>query len=77
MMNEGFAIVLGYCVACAKQISFNPVKVPSLRVNGERRPLCMNCFDKWNVIHRINKGLVPLPLAPDAYAACPESEIPA
>lgn len=77
MINEGFAIVLGECVACKARISFNPVRVPSLRIAGTRQPLCPTCFERWNMIHRTSKGLPAIPLHPDAYAACPESELPA
>lgn len=77
MLNDGFAIVLGYCVGCKSRISFNPVHVPSLRINGEKQPLCPACHAKWNEIHRTSKGLPAIPLHPDAYAACPESELPA
>jgi hypothetical protein len=61
-------IVIGECVACAVPLCFNPHHVPSLRVNGVREPLCIVCFNRWNEIHRVAKGLEPLPLHPDAYA---------
>ena len=74
-MNEGYVMVIGECVACQNRISFNPVYVPSLRVNGVKRELCKSCFDKWNQIHRTSQGLPLIPLHPEAYEPCPESEI--
>lgn len=69
------AFVISPCVACHKTIHFHPHLVPSLRINGEREPLCANCFHEWNRIHRIAKGLDPIPLNPLAYEPCDESEL--
>jgi hypothetical protein len=71
----GYAILTGPCVNCRTLIHYHPHKVPSIRVNGERQPLCPACFDKWNTIHRTSKGLDPVPLDPQAYSACEESEL--
>jgi hypothetical protein len=62
-----FMFVVGSCVACHAMITFNPHHVPSLRVRGEREPLCKSCFARWNKIHRTSQGLEPLPLHPEAY----------
>lgn len=62
-----FMIVHGECVACHRPLVFNPNFVPSIRVNGEREPLCEACFTRWNLIHRVSQGLEPLPLHPNAY----------
>lgn len=72
-MSLAFMLVYGTCCACGSRISFNPDKVPSLRVNGVREPICRACFEQWNQIHRTSKGLDPLPLAPDAYEPEPVS----
>ena len=55
------------CCNCKTAISFNPERVPSVRVHGEREPLCAGCFDEWNRIHRTSRGLAPLALHPDAF----------
>jgi hypothetical protein len=57
----------GHCINCRARISFNIDFVPTLRVNGEREPLCRSCHAKWNEIHRTSKGLDPVPLHPEAY----------
>ncbi len=69
----GFMAVLGYCFACHCPISFNPNRVPSLLVDGERQAICSLCHAQWNEIHRTSKGLDPIPLDPEAYAPeeCP------
>lgn len=64
---SGYMFCMGSCVACKRPITFNPNKVPSIRVNGQREPLCADCFDRWNKLHRTSKGLAPIPINPDAY----------
>lgn len=59
--------VIADCIACGRKISCNPNFVPSIRVNGIKEPLCKNCFKRWNEIHRVSKGLEPIPLHPEAY----------
>ena len=64
---SGYVFVHGPCVACGILISYSPSHVPSIRVNGEREPLCRGCFAEWNRIHRTSKGLPALKIHPDAY----------
>lgn len=47
----GYAIVMGFCGACKAPLSFNPRKVPSIRINGLREPLCLGCVERWCVLH--------------------------
>lgn len=63
---------LGSCINCNTPISFNPTKVPSLRVKGVREPICRDCHAMWNEIHRISKGLEAIPVDPQAYEPEPE-----
>lgn len=63
----GFRMCHGHCIACGGFISFNVTYVPSITVNGKREPLCRTCFERWNTLHRTDKGLKPLPIHPDAY----------
>ena len=58
----------GACINCGTPLAFNIDFVPSIRVGGEKEPLCRTCFDKWNEIHRTSKGLDPVPLHPEAHA---------
>ena len=66
---SGYVFVLGSCVNCQRSISFHPHKVPSVRVNGKREPLCRQCAERWNELHE------PVPIQPDAYEPCPEEEL--
>ena len=72
-IKMGYMFVMATCISCGNSITFNPHKVPSIRVKGVREPLCKVCFEKWNVIHRTSKGLDPVPLDPEAYKPVSES----
>jgi len=62
-----YAFILGSCVNCGAFLTYSPSHVPSVRVNGNREPLCRGCFDEWNEIHRISKGLAAVRIHPRAY----------
>jgi len=70
----GYALCTGMCAACRRLFSFNPVRVPSVRINGSRDPVCRECIEAANVERRA-RGLEPFPVAADAYEACDESEL--
>ncbi len=55
-------------------ISFNPNKVPSIRINGRREPVCRPCVELANR-ERAKRGLQPFEIAPDAYDAIPEADL--
>lgn len=59
----GYIFAHGDCIACGKAFSFAPSKVPSIRVNGDKEPICRACFERWKVMH--NKP--DHPLDPGAY----------
>jgi len=71
----GYLMLYTACGACGATMLCNPDKVPSLRPGGEgeKLPLCRNCFERWNDIHRRQKGLEPVPLLDGAYEAAPET----
>jgi hypothetical protein len=72
----GVAIMFAPCLVCKVPFSFNPVKVPSLRVNGVKEPICRSCHTDLNKL-RVEKGVPPFPEPhPDAYTACDEEELP-
>ena len=63
------------CVACQRLIfNFHPNKVPSLRVNGVRQPVCRECIERVNPMRAAN-GLEPITIPPGAYDPCEESEV--
>jgi hypothetical protein len=70
----GYVSCIGTCFACKKPFSFNPNKVPSLRVEGVKREICRTCIEIANP-KRIANGLEPVAILPGAYEACPEEEV--
>ena len=70
----GYAFVISYCIGCRRLFSFNPIRVPSILVNGVRKPVCAACIWVANP-KRIANGLEPVIPAPDAYEAVDESEL--
>jgi hypothetical protein len=69
-----YALATSACIGCHRIFSYNPVRVPSIRINGVREPVCMNCIELANP-RRIAGGLEPIVPHPEAYIACHESEL--
>lgn len=65
--SRSYAILWSACIGCGSLFGCNPNRVPSIRVNEIKEPLCRACFERWNRIHRTAKGLKPVPLHPEAY----------
>ena len=70
----GYAFCTGRCYCCKRVFSFNPVKVPSVRINGVKEPVCRSCIEAANP-ERVKNGLEPFVPHPDAYEPCDESEL--
>ena len=70
----GYVLAHGSCFGCGRLFSFNPHRVPSIPVMGDRKPICRDCVEKVNPL-RIAKGLEPIVPALDAYVAIEESEL--
>jgi Fe-S-cluster-containing dehydrogenase component len=70
----GHVLLMTDCAGCGATMQCNPYKVPSLRVTGVKEPICRHCFDRWNQIHRIDKGLEPVALQAGAYDAHDEKD---
>ena len=70
----GYAMAMGTCFACHKPFTFNPMRVPSIRIEGVKQPVCRECVERANPM-RIANGLEPIVPAPDAYDACDEGEL--
>lgn len=62
----GFMLVTSHCYGCKQLFSYNPNKVPSIRINGEREPVCRSCIERANP-ERIKNGLDPISIKADAY----------
>jgi hypothetical protein len=70
----GYALCHSACIGCGRLFSYNPRHVPSLRVNGVREPVCLNCVEHANP-RRVANGLDPIVPHPDAYEPIDESEL--
>lgn len=70
----GYVTCYGDCIICGGFMCFNPVRVPSIRVNNVREPVCGGCMMRINSF-RQEHGREPIQVLLDAYDACNESEI--
>jgi hypothetical protein len=61
--------IFSQCVACKRPFFYHPHKVPSIRIDGQREPICETCVARANV-KRIANGLPPIEILPGAYEAC-------
>ena len=55
-----------YCIGCGAAFTCSITKVPSLRVNGVKEPVCSLCFERRQK-HREANGLPREPLMDGAY----------
>ena len=71
----GYAFAMGPCLFCGVPFTFNPLRVPSLKVKGVKEPICKSCHAAANR-YRVENGIEPFPEPhPDAYEACKEEDI--
>ena len=70
----GYALVFGHCCNCSQFMGFNPIRVPSVRINGKREPVCRTCVETLNAKRKL-VGAEPWPIPPDAYEPVDENEI--
>ena len=79
----GYALMVGPCFVCEQLMTYNPLRVPSVKVGpdgqpsetGTREPLCRTCVEAGNVL-REQHGLDPIEPHPDAYEPVDEMELP-
>jgi len=62
------------CIGCGRQFFYNPIRVPSIVINGEREPICADCVARANPT-RIANGLPPIVPMAGAYDAVEETEM--
>jgi hypothetical protein len=70
----GYAIVTGTCFGCQEFFGYNPHKVPSIRVNGERQAICRDCVGIVQGNQR-RSGTAVTEIHPQAYEPIHESEL--
>jgi hypothetical protein len=64
----GWMLIMGCCYTCDQLMTFNPERVPSVVVDGQREPLCRNCVERANPT-RVANDLPPIVILPGAYDA--------
>ena len=62
-----YMFVIGPCI-CGAMMTYNPDRVPSIRIKGERQAVCRACIEQANP-KRIENGLEAIVIHPDAYEA--------
>jgi len=70
----GFVFVTSPCIGCGRLFSYNPMRVPSVRIDNDRKPICAICVARANP-EREKNGLPPILVLPGAYEACDESDM--
>jgi hypothetical protein len=71
----GYVFAMSPCLCCGRVFSYNPHKVPSSSaVTGEREPVCRPCMEAGNRM-RVERGMAPHPIHPEAYEALPAEEL--
>jgi len=70
----GYVMAVGPCISCKRVFSYNPVRVPSVRIEGKREPICQACVDRINPIRKKN-GVPEIVPHIDAYGAADENEL--
>jgi hypothetical protein len=65
---SGYVAATMPCYCCKQIFSYNPMRVPSINVNGMRQPICRPCVDLANPSRRAS-GLPEI-----AYDAWDESD---
>jgi len=70
----GYALMMGPCINCGQVFGFNPNKVPSIRVKGQREPICKLCVE-WANSERKKKGFPLFAINEDAYEPISEEEL--
>lgn len=74
-MSAYYAFMIAACARCKQPMTFNPHKVPALRINGVKEPVCRGCHDILNA-EREKLGLERWPEPQEgAYEPLPEEEL--
>jgi hypothetical protein len=69
-----YGFVLAPCFGCNNPFTFNPMLVPSVTVEGTRRPICQSCVTRVNPSRKKN-GLEPIVPLPGAYEVFEDGEL--
>jgi len=64
---SGYLWAMSECVCCHHVFSFDPERVPSIRIAGVREPICRTCVVGLVNPRRVANGLAPIVPLPGAY----------
>jgi hypothetical protein len=70
----GYCFAMSPCYGCGQPFTYNPMRVPSIAIEGVRRPICQSCVAIANP-RRVANGLAPIEILPGAYEECDEAEL--
>ena len=71
----GYAVMMSPCLICKRIFGYNPHRVPSISIDGERRPVCLPCIVRENRRRQlVGQELLADP-RPGAYEPIQESEL--
>lgn len=70
----GYVMATQACFGCKRPFMFNPHRVPSIRIEGIRQPVCRECVERVNPL-RVKNGFEPIIPHPDAYEPMDEHEL--
>ena len=70
-----YALMLAQCPVCKNGFACNPLRVPSLRINGEKEGICKDCFE-FRQQYREANDLPRETYAADAYSPVNAEELP-
>jgi hypothetical protein len=70
----GYVYGTSACFGCRRIFSYNPHRVPSIPIEGDRKPICQDCVEQANP-ERIKRGLEPIVPLPGAYDPIDEYEL--
>jgi recombinational DNA repair protein (RecF pathway) len=73
-LKMGYALAFSACATCNRTFGYNPHRVPSIRIEGVREPVCRTCIERANPLRKA-KGLEEFKIHPDAYEPIEESEL--
>jgi len=71
---SAWVTMIGSCFGCSRPFSFNPMRVPSIRVDGDRKPVCQSCINRANALRKA-QGLPQHEVHPDAYEPAREWDV--
>ena len=70
----GYVLAFSSCLVCKQVFGYNPSRVPSVRVEGKREPVCKSCIERANPLRKA-RGLPEIIPHPDAYEPQDENGI--